>query len=128
MVDDGPLISLVDDDSSFRQAIRSLLRSAGYRVETSPSAEEFLKNGDLARLRCLIVDLRMPGMGGLELQRRLKTSGHAVPIIFVTAHADENSRTKAFEGGAFAFLPKPFDGDELLDTVRSALSLPGVAR
>ena len=122
MADDGPLISLVDDDASFRQAIRSLLRSAGFSVEASPTAEEFLRVTDLGAVRCLIVDLRMPGMGGLELQRKLAGSGHAIPIIVVTAHADEQSRTEALKAGARAFLPKPFNAEALLGAVRAALA------
>lgn len=121
MVDDGPLISLVDDDSSFRQATRSLLRSAGFRVQTFSSAEDFLSGADLSAVRCLIVDLRMPGMSGLELQRKLEESGYAIPTIFVTAHANDVSQSRAMNGGAIAFLPKPFDAEELIGAVRAAI-------
>ena len=121
MVDDGPLVSLVDDDASFRQATRSLLRSAGFRVQASDSAEQFLEETDLAGVRCLIVDLRMPGMSGLDLQRRVEASGYDIPIIFVTAHADDRSQSRAMNGGAIAFLPKPFDAEELIGAVRAAI-------
>lgn len=90
-------------------------------MQTFPSAENFLSETDLSGVRCLIVDLRMPGMSGLELQRKLEASRYEIPIIFVTAHADERSQSRAMNGGAIAFLPKPFDAEELISAVRAAI-------
>jgi len=118
----APLISVVDDDESVRDAIQNVLRSAGLRAETFASAEDFLDTGHLEDSDCVVLDIRMPGMSGLQLQRRLADDGYAVPTIFVTAYADEAARHQAIEAGASAFLRKPFDPDGLLRSVRSVLS------
>ena len=111
----------MDDDESVRDAIRSLLRSAGLDAEVFASGEDFLRSGPHEETKCLILDIRMPGMSGLELQRRLVADGSRVPIIFVTAHADEEARAQAVSTGAVAYLRKPFNEDLLLRAVESAL-------
>ncbi len=115
------LVSVVDDDESIRDSTRTLLRSVGHRVATFPSAETFLDSGALAETKCLVLDIRMPGMDGLELQRRLMSSGAEVPIVFVTAHDDQPNRHQAEEAGAAGFLCKPFDASALLTVVETAL-------
>jgi len=114
-------ISVVDDDVSMRQAIRGLLKSAGFHAEVFASAEEVLKSGRLSGTACLILDVRMPGMSGIELQERLIASGRMVPIIFITAHADEQERARALERGAVDCLQKPFTDDALLDAIAKAI-------
>ena len=116
------LICVVDDDESMRQALDGLLRAAGFRVAAFASAEAFVRSEELPSTECLILDLRMPGMDGRELQQRLLGEGHCIPTIIVTAHGDDTSRAWALGAGAVAFMPKPFDGDVLLATVKSALS------
>jgi FixJ family two-component response regulator len=116
----APVVSVVDDDESVRRAINSLLRSVGFRVAAFASAEEFLGSEGLSRTECLILDLRMPGMDGLQLQRRLNLDGHRFPIVILTAHGDADARARAMDAGAAAFLLKPFDGDMLVATVRRA--------
>ena len=114
-------ISVVDDDPSVREAIKSLLKSAGFHAEVFASAEEFLESGQLAEATCLILDVRMPGMGGVELQERLIACNCSVPIIFVTAHADEDARALALERGAVEFLRKPFNDEALLDAIARSI-------
>ena len=114
-------ISVVDDDVSMRQAIKGLLKSAGFHAEVFASAEEFLNSGRLSGTACLILDVRMPGMSGIELQERLIASGRMVPIIFITAHADEQERARALERGAVDCLQKPFTDDALLDAIAKAV-------
>jgi FixJ family two-component response regulator len=116
------VVGIVDDDEGIRQALDGLLRSAGFQVMTFASAEAFLSSTHLQLTACLILDLRMPGMDGLKLQRRLATSGHRIPIIVLTAHGDDEARARAMGAGAIAFLTKPFDGDALLVTVTQALT------
>jgi FixJ family two-component response regulator len=118
-------IAVVDDDESIRDSLKGLLNSVGYSVETFESAELFLDSGVLRKITCLILDVRMPGMNGLELQSRLKQENHSVPVVFVTAHDSLRYRRKAFEAGALEFLPKPFDGDKLIRVIQSALSNQG---
>jgi FixJ family two-component response regulator len=120
--DQAPLVSVVDDDESVRDAIKNVLRSAGLRAETYASAEDFLDTGHPENSDCVILDIRMPGMNGLQLQRRLTDDGYAIPTIFVTAYADESSRQQAVKAGASAFLLKPFDPNGLLRSVQSVLS------
>lgn len=118
----GPsIISIVDDDASNREAVSTLLRSAGFTVEAFASAEDFLASAHLHQTRCLILDLQMPGMNGLELQQLLAAAKYRIPIIFITAQSDEESRTRAFQAGAFDFLPKPFREEALRHAVRVAL-------
>jgi FixJ family two-component response regulator len=116
-----PLISVVDDDESVREALESLLRSAGFKVEVFASAEQFLRSDRAREVDCLIVDVRMSGMNGLELQRQLAADGSRVPIIFITAHGDELARAQALRAGAVAFLRKPFSEQALLDAVQAVL-------
>ncbi|MEA2166581.1 MAG: hypothetical protein QOK37_4708 [Thermoanaerobaculia bacterium] len=119
---DASLIAVVDDDESVRMAVASLLRSVGFVVLLFASAEEFLREKNGQPIACLILDLRMPGMDGLQLQRHLRAGGVLVPIIFLTAHGDDRARAQALARGATAFLPKPFDVDLLLDAVTTALN------
>lgn len=114
------LISIVDDDESVREATQTLLRSVGYRVRTFVSAENLLDSDALAETECLILDVRMPGIDGLELQRRLNEGGSRVPIIFITAHDDGPLRQRAVEAGAVDLLQKPFDAGQLLATLQIA--------
>ena len=119
---EASVIAVVDDDESVRLAVASLLRSVGFVVLRFASAEEFLNARDVQSIACLILDLRMPGMDGLQLQRHLRAEGWLVPTIFLTAHGDDRGRAQALVGGALAFLPKPFDADVLLNAVKSALN------
>ena len=114
-------ICVIDDDVSVRKALRRLLRSAGLAVETFGTAEEFLCRGDPGEPGCLVLDVYMPGMGGLELQQLLAAHGRLVPIIFVTGHEDEAARRRALQAGAVAFFYKPFDRQALLDALARAL-------
>jgi FixJ family two-component response regulator len=113
-------IAVVDDDASLREALKGLLRSAGFRAEVFASAEEFLNAGRLRGTACLILDVRMPGMSGVELQERLIASDPAFPIIFISAHGDEEVRALALERGAVDFLQKPFSDEALLDAIAKA--------
>jgi FixJ family two-component response regulator len=122
MATETGMISIVDDDESMRTAIKTLIESIGLSVEDFPSAEDFLNSGRSEVSACLILDLRMPGMGGLELQRRLAACGSTLPIIFITAHYSEAERAKAMEAGAVGFLSKPFSDDALFNAIRSCLA------
>ena len=118
---DSGRISIVDDDESVRKATRALLRSVGYRVETFASAELFLESTALRDTDCLVLDVRMPGIDGLELQRRLSDSRSDAPIIFVTAHDDNSTRRAVMDRGAANFLYKPFDAAEFVAAVEIAI-------
>jgi FixJ family two-component response regulator len=120
-VSGASLISVVDDDESVRDSTRTLLRSVGFKVSTFESSELFLESGALGDTECLILDMRMPGMGGLELQRRLKASDARVPIIFITAHGDRTNRQLAMNAGAADFFQKPFAASDLIGAIRTAL-------
>jgi FixJ family two-component response regulator len=115
------LISVVDDDESIRRTTAFLIKSFGFRAAAFESAETFLKSGQLHETSCLIVDVQMPGMNGLELQSELAAAGYDIPIIFITAYDNKLSRQQAMQAGAIAFLGKPFSDEELLQTIRSAL-------
>jgi FixJ family two-component response regulator len=115
------LISIVDDDESIRRTTTFLIESFGFRAAAFESAEEFLKSVQLHDTSCLIVDVQMPGMNGLELQSELAAAGCDIPIIFITAYDNKDSRRQAMQAGAVAFLGKPFNDEELLQTIRSAL-------
>jgi len=115
------LISVVDDDESIREALESLLEWAGFEVELFGSAHEFLSSTRLSEVACLVADVRMPGMTGLELQRQLAAAGFRIPIVFITAHGDDAARARALRAGAVAFLRKPFSEQALLDAVQAAL-------
>ena len=115
------MVAIVDDDELMRDALEGLLKAAGIPVRTFASAEEFLDSGQQHHAACLIADIRMPGMSGLDLQSRLNADQIRVPIIFITAHGDERLRMQALRSGAVEFLAKPFDDDVLLEHVRAAL-------
>ena len=118
-----PLISVVDDDESVRESIEGLMRSVGFAVNAFASAEEFLSSDHLSDTECLILDVRMPGMDGIELHRRLLASRREMPVIFITAHgSDEAARSRALANGAVDFLSKPLSEEELLSAVRKALN------
>jgi len=117
------LISIVDDDASVRESLQCLIRSFGFAVEAFPSAEEFLNSDHLLNTRCMILDVRMPGMNGLELQRRVVASHRDVPVIFITAHGDEAARSQALKNGAVDYLLKPFPEEALLHAIHAALNL-----
>ena len=113
-------IATVDDDRRVRESVQSVLESAGYDAPTFESAEAFLESGALARVGCVIADVRLPGMDGPELQRRIRRERHQLPVILITAHDDDDVRQQALRDGAIAFLVKPFDGGDLLDHVARA--------
>ena len=115
------LVAIVDDDESMRAAIQDLLSSVGIKARSHASAEEFLLSGLQNEVACLISDIRMPGMTGLELQAKLVADGCQIPIIFITAHGNTRMRTQALGAGAVEFLGKPFDDERLLVCVRAAL-------
>ena len=117
------VLSLVDDDASVRKATGRLIKSFGFTVEVFASGEEFLCFGSLRITSCLVLDVQMPGMNGLQLQSHLAAAGYLIPIIFITAHPDEEIRAQALEAGAVAFLIKPFGEAALLEGIRSALQL-----
>jgi len=118
---DRRVVSIVDDDPSFRRSLQNLLMSAGLNVDTFESAEKFLESGSRDATGCLVVDVRMPGMGGLVLLRRLSASGSRIPVIILTAHGDDDTRQRALQAGAVAFLAKPAKGPVLLEAIRTAL-------
>lgn len=118
---DVPLVTIVDDDLSVRRSTRRLLRSAGFRAEAFASAEEFLTSGRDKESACLILDLRMSGTNGLQLQRRLAENSNPVPIIFLTAHSSADEERQALQAGAFQFLQKPINREVLLLAIRHAL-------
>lgn len=119
------LIAVVDDDISVRESVESLLKSVGFRVTTYSSAEEFMDSPRLGAADCLILDVRLDGMSGPDLQRELKTTGSTIPIVFVTAHETEALRERMMADGAIDCLLKPFNDDTLLDAVDKALSSRG---
>jgi FixJ family two-component response regulator len=118
-----PLISIVDDDDTVRAATESLVRSLGFKTRTFASAELFLQSSSLSETRCLILDVQMPNMGGLELQDHLSKLGFEMPIIFITAYPDESVRERALQAGAVGFLLKPFEvyGQRFVDCLHEAL-------
>src|SRR6202041_2429838 len=118
---EAKLVAIVDDDDLMRSALQGMLKSVGLRARAFASAEEYLKSGDQRETACLIADIRMPGMSGLELQARLNAEHCRIPTIFITAHGDEKMRMQALRAGAVEFLAKPFDDEVLLDSVRAAL-------
>jgi FixJ family two-component response regulator len=115
------LISVVDDDESVRRTTTLLIESFGFRAAAFGSAETFLNSGHLRDTSCLIVDVQMPGMDGLQLQSHLAAAGCGIPIIFITAYESKDSRQRAMQAGAAAFLGKPFSDEQLLQIIRSAL-------
>jgi len=116
------LISVVDDDESVRRSTRLLVESFGYRAAVFESAEGFLRFGQLRDTSCLVLDVQMPGMDGLELQTQLAAEGCGIPVIFITAHDDQESRRRALRAGAVAFLGKPFTDQQLLQAISFSLA------
>jgi FixJ family two-component response regulator len=114
------MVAVVEDDESYRAAVQRLLKSAGFQVQSFASAEDFLDSGQQHETACLIADIRMPGMSGLDLQAKLNADHCPIPIIFITAHGDEQMRLQAMRGGAVKFLGKPFDCAILLESVQEA--------
>ncbi len=117
----APLIVVVDDDASIRLATDSLLRSRGYAVDSYPSAEEFLKSGRIQTASCVITDVRMPIMSGVQLQAAIRALGYHVPFIFITAFPEEGTRERAMRDGATCFLTKPFEAPQLIGCIEQAL-------
>lgn len=118
----SPLISVVDDDPSVRNSARRLLRSSGLRAEAFASGDEFLNSSFVGQTDCLLLDVYMPGMNGLELQRLLSTMGRQIPIVFLSAKASEEEERQALQGGAAAFLHKPARQEVLLQAIRAAIT------
>lgn len=118
---DSALVAIVDDDELFRRSIERLVRSAGFNVATFASAEDFLDSADLDRATCAILDMRLPGMNGLDLQQRLIARPTPMPIVFVSAHEEAAMRATALRAGAIAFLKKPFDNSALLDALNRSI-------
>jgi FixJ family two-component response regulator len=116
-----PLISVVDDDESVRESLSGLIRSVGFGVMVFASAEEFLGSTRLLDTDCLILDVRMPGMSGIDLQRQLAGGPMSIPVVFITAHGDEEARVRALNGGAVDYLLKPFSEEALLKAIDTAL-------
>jgi FixJ family two-component response regulator len=123
-----PVISIIDDDGSVRGATYNLVRSLGYIVHTFASAEEFLRSPHLNDTTCVIADVQMPTMSGLELQAHLLAEGYRVPFIFITAFSVENARARALKAGATCFLTKPFAGEALINCLDAALREHGGGR
>jgi FixJ family two-component response regulator len=115
------LVAIVDDDDLMRAALQGLMKAVGWPSQAFASAEEFLQSGRQRETACLIADIRMPGMSGLELQSRLNADHCKIPTIFITAHGDAKMRMQALRAGAVEFLAKPFDDEALLESVRAAL-------
>ena len=115
------MVAIVDDDDLMRSALQGLLKSVGLPAQAFGSAEEFLKSGQQHQVGCLVADIRMPGMSGLELQAKLNADQCRIPTIFITAHGDEKLRMQALRAGAVEFMAKPFDDEALLESVRAAL-------
>jgi FixJ family two-component response regulator len=124
-LDEALVISVVDDDESVREAIKGFIRSLGYVAATFASAEEFLKSERVHETACLITDVQMPGMSGIELQSRLIAKGHRLPIIFITAFPEAKARAQALAAGALGFLSKPFSDEKLISYLDEALARRG---
>ena len=118
-----PLLSVVDDDEMLRESLPDLLREFGFAARAFSSGQEFLSSQYVDETRCLILDVAMPGMSGLDVQEELKRRGQAIPIIFITGQKDEGVREQAFRQGAVKFLHKPFSDTDLLDAVNTALQM-----
>jgi len=127
-VSDQEVVFVVDDDPSVRKALRNLFSAAGVEVETFSTAQEFLNRSIDHGPACLVLDVRLPGLNGLDLQQRLDKSGHAVPIVFITGHGDIPMTVKAMKAGAVEFLTKPFSNRRLLDVIRQAIDRDRLAR
>ena len=121
MTEDRPLIAIVDDDELFRRSIERLLKSSGFRVETFESAEAFLQDGDLDGTACTVLDMRLPGMSGPDLQRHLSVSEQPPSIVFVSAHSEPEMQASVLRAGAVAFLKKPFENTALIEAIHMAI-------
>ena len=121
MTDTRPLISVIDDDESVRESLPDLLKEFGFAAESFSSAEEFLTSRHLSETKCLVLDVAMPGMSGPDLQRELARRSEKIPIVFMTAHRDENVRPRLIEEGAVECLFKPFSASALLEALNTAL-------
>jgi FixJ family two-component response regulator len=121
-------VVVVDDDSAIREALASLVRSIGLRVKLFTSAQEFLQSQRLESTSCVILDVRLPGLSGLDCQRQLREAGLSIPIIFITGHGDIPMSVRAMKAGAVEFLTKPFRDQDLIDAVQSALQIDRAAR
>jgi RNA polymerase sigma factor (sigma-70 family) len=124
----GGVVFVVDDDRSVREAITSLLASVGLRVETFATAHEFLRRPRTEAPACLVLDVRLPGLSGLDLQRELQQTGESMPIVFITGHGDVPMSVQAMKAGAVEFLLKPFRAQQLLDAIQQALERSAVER
>ena len=118
-----PLISVVDDDEAMREALRLLMKSLGYTAEAFASAEDFLSSRQIPGTSCLIADVQMPGMTGLELYHHLVAAGKTIPTILITAYPDDSMRERALGDGVVCYLSKPFDENDLLACIRSSITL-----
>ena len=116
-----PMIAIVDDDEAVREATEALVRSLGYHASTFASADEFLKSDQVHDVSCLISDLRMPGLSGIDLQDRLIARGHRIPIIFITGHPEDSTRERAMKAGAVGFMSKPYNVEHLVACLDKAL-------
>jgi FixJ family two-component response regulator len=127
MAEPKAIVFVVDDDASVREALESLVRSAGLRVETFASAQEFLDRPGADVPSCLVLDVRLPGLSGLDLQKRMAEANIEIPIIFITGHGDVPTSVQAMKAGALEFLTKPFGDEALLDAIRNAIERHRVA-
>jgi len=125
---EAPTVLVVDDDASMREVLQSLLESVGLRVETFKTAQDFLDRRPLEGLACLVLDVRLPGLSGLDLQKELTRSGSPIPIVFITGHGDVAMSVQAMKAGAVEFLTKPFRDQQLLDAIQQALARHRVER
>ena len=114
-------IAIVDDDEAVREAMKTLMRSLGYNASTFGSADEFLKSEQVSNTSCLVTDLQMPGLSGIDLQDWLIARGHRIPIIFITGHPNDSVRARAMKAGAIGFLVKPVDVDQLIGCIKKVL-------
>jgi FixJ family two-component response regulator len=128
MIEEQPAVFIVEDDVSMRDALKNLLRSVGLRVETFSTAQEFLSSGRSNAPGCLVLDIRLPGLSGLDLQRQLVQANVQIPIIFMTAHGDVRMSVQAMKAGAVEFLTKPFRDQDLLDAIQQAIERDRAAR
>jgi FixJ family two-component response regulator len=122
------VISVIDDDASVRTATNNLLCSHGYLIQTFASADDFLQSDRLNNSSCVIADVQMPGMSGLDLLTHMRAQGYTVPLIFITAFPDDSARARALKAGAIGFLAKPFAGPLLIDCIETALNRRGVGK
>jgi FixJ family two-component response regulator len=116
-----PLIAIVVDDELFRHSIERLLKASGFRVEAFGSAEDLLQSGDAGGAACFVLDMRLPGMSGLDLQRQLNVREHQPSIVFVSAHDEPAMQTRVLRAGAIAFLKKPFEDTDLIEAIETAI-------